>query len=84
MNEMQLMAVKVDSLFYEEAVDDLVRLIMDTPDTPRELHLLDGSIMIMENLSTTGRIASLAIMAVVMLAEERKKNERHHERGPQG
>lgn len=77
MDEMQIMAVKIDALFYEEAVDDLVKLVHSLPHEPRELTLTELSIMVEKNLSTPGQIASLASMAVVMLAEERKRrNER--------
>jgi hypothetical protein len=73
---MNLQAVEIESILYEDAVNSLLAL-MENRDaqgvTSRELHLVRTTSMIMENMDAAGKLASLASMALVMLHEERKK-----------
>jgi hypothetical protein len=66
------MRIQVEAVLYESAIDGLVELC---EGRPRELNLCDVTAMLMRDLDTPGKMCSLAAMAVVMLEEERRRNE---------
>lgn len=76
---MDLLAVEIDSIVHETAVSSLVDLLAHSTEQ-RELQLVQTADMIYRHLDTPAKLASFAAMAVVMLAEERKKNEGDHRR----
>jgi hypothetical protein len=73
---MNLQAVEIESILYEDAVNSLLDLMANRDAqgfTSRELHLVRTTSMLMEHLDAPGKLASIAAMSLVMLHEERKK-----------
>lgn len=68
------MEIQVESILFENAVNTLVDMVLET-DPPGYLHLPDITFIIMKNLRDPHKLASLAAMAVVMLAEKRREHE---------
>lgn len=66
--------VKLESVFYESAVADLVELtrIGFALGSSRELLLVATTSMLLETMSTMPQLASLAAMSVVMQAEKNR------------
>lgn len=80
---MDLQAVEIESILYEDAVNSLVALIENRHVqgvTTRELHLVQTTGMLLEYLDTPGKLASIAAMSLVMLHEERKKKDEQRRR----
>lgn len=81
---MDLQAVEIESILYEDAVESLLSLL-ESRDlrgvSTRELHLVQCTSMLLEYLDSPGKLASIAAMSVVMLHEERKKNAVRRRRG---
>lgn len=75
---MDLLAVEIESILYEDAVNSLLALIDNRAVqgvSTRELHLVQTTTMLLEYLDSPGKLASIAAMSLVILHEERKKNE---------
>lgn len=77
---MDLLAVEIESILYEDAVNALLELLdnREAQGDTRELHLVRCTTMMLQSLDTPGKLASMAAMSLVMLHEERKKK---HGRG---
>lgn len=70
---MDLVAVEIESILYEQAVTELAELIA-MRQGPRELHLVQTTATLLEHLDNREKLASIAAMALVMLTEEKEKN----------
>lgn len=81
---MDLQAVEIESILYEDAVESLLSLL-ESRDlqgvSTRELHLVQCTSMLLEYLDSPGKLASFAAMSLVMLHEERKRKNAQHPRG---
>lgn len=80
---MDLQAVEIESILYEDAVNSLVSLVDNRAIQgveSRELHLVQCTSMLLEYLDSPGKLASFAAMTVVMLHEERKKKDEQRRR----
>lgn len=81
---MDLQAVEIESILYEDAVNSLVALLdnraIQGVDS-RELHLVQCTSMLLEYLDSPGKLASFAAMSLVMLHEEKRKNAVQRPRG---
>lgn len=73
MDETKRLDIMLEAVFYESTVDSLVECHRDARllGLSRELILHNITAMLLQNLDTPGKIASMAAMAAVMLAEER-------------
>lgn len=75
MDEQQEIAIMLEAVLYESAVNGLVEFVQCEPVLSRELNLCTVTTILMEDLDSPGKMASMAAMAIVMLGEERQKNE---------
>lgn len=73
MHELTLLALDIESIPYENAVEACLQRLTDAVDTPRPQQLYEIAKILQDNLDTPGKLASIAAMALVMLNEERKR-----------